>query len=146
MTVKKLIQENPFVDIKVRDISKGYAYIQDIESVAQMEVESCCTSEATNGMRPVLYVNVRGDNTEVKGDNAETSKTWNETYQKLIVDLKKDVKNLNDRIQQLVEFNAIKNISFNYALTLIQDLLSNSDEYARQRAMDFLKEVKGDNN
>ena len=61
MTVKKLIQENPFVDIKVRDISKGYAYVQDIESVAQMEVESCCTSEATNGMRPVLYVNVRGD-------------------------------------------------------------------------------------
>jgi tRNA uridine 5-carbamoylmethylation protein Kti12 len=76
----------------------------------------------------------------------ETSKTWNETYQKLIVDLKKDVKNLNDRIQQLVEFNAIKNISFNYALTIIQDLLSNSDEYARQRAVDFLKEVKGDNN
>ena len=76
----------------------------------------------------------------------ETAKTWNETYQKLIVDLKKDVKNLNDRIQQLVEFNAIKNISFNYALTLIQDLLSNSDEYARQRAMDFLKEVQIDNN
>lgn len=135
MTVKKLIQENPFVDIKVRDISKGYAYIQDIESVAQMEVESCCTSEATNGMSPVLYVNVRGDNTD-------TSKTWNETYQKLIVDLKKDVKNLNDRIQQLTEFDAIKNISFNYALTLIQDLLSNSDEYARQRAIDFLKGEK----
>lgn len=143
MTVKKLIQENPFVDIKVRDISKDYAYIQDIESVAQMEVESCCTSEATNGMRPVLYVNVKGDNIETK---TEVAKTWNETYQKLIVDLKKDVKNLNDRIQQLVEFNAIKNISFNYALTLIQDLLDNSDEYARQRAVDFLKEVKNDNN
>lgn len=27
-----------------------------------------------------------------------------------------------------------------YAKTIIQDLLSNSDEYARQRAMDFLKE------
>ena len=135
MTVKKLIQENPFVDIKVRDISKGYTYIQDIESVAQMEVESCCTSEATNGMSPVLYVNVRGDNTE-------TSKTWNETYQKMIVDLKKDVKNLNDRIQQLIEFDAIQNNSFNYALTLIQDLLSNSDEYARQRAIDFLKGEK----
>ena len=27
----------------------------------------------------------------------------------------------------------------NYAKTIIQDLLSNSDEYARQRAMDFLK-------
>lgn len=143
MTVKKLIQENPFVDIKVRDISKGYAYIQDIESVAQMEVESCCTSEATNGMRPVLYVNVRGDNTETK---TEVAKTWNETYQKLIVDLKKDVKNLNDRIQQLVEFDAIKNTTFNYALTLIQDLLSNSDEYARQRAINFLEEVQGDNN
>ena len=135
MTVKKLIQENPFVDIKVRDISKDYAYIQDIESVAQMEVESCYTSEATNGMISVLYVNVRGDNTE-------TSKTWNETYQKLIVDLKKDVKNLNDRIQQLVEFDAIKNTSFNYALTLIQDLLSNSDECARERAIDFLKGEK----
>ena len=139
MTVKKLIQENPFVDIKVRDISKGYTYIQDIESVAQMEVESCCTSEATNGMSPVLYVNVRGDNTE-------TAKTWNETYQKLIVDLKKDIKNLNDRIQQLTEFDAIKNNSFNYALTLIQGLLSNSDEYARERAIDFLKEVQIDNN
>lgn len=27
-----------------------------------------------------------------------------------------------------------------YAKTIIQDLLSNSDEYARQRAMDWLKE------
>jgi len=26
-----------------------------------------------------------------------------------------------------------------YAKTIIQDLLNNSDEYARQRAMDFLK-------
>lgn len=72
----------------------------------------------------------------------ETSKTWNETYQKLIVSLKKDVKNLNDRIQSLIEFDAIQNNSFNYALTLIQDLLSNSDEYARQRALDFLKGEK----
>lgn len=76
----------------------------------------------------------------------ETAKTWNETYQKLIVSLKKDVKNLNDRIQQLIEFDAIQNNSFNYALTLIQDLLSNSDEYARQRAINFLKEVQIDNN
>lgn len=28
-----------------------------------------------------------------------------------------------------------------YAKTIIQDLLDNSDEYARQRAMDFLKEI-----
>lgn len=76
----------------------------------------------------------------------EIAKAWNGTYQALIVSLKKDVKNLNDRIQQIVEFNAIKNISFNYALTIIQDLLDNSDEYARQRAVDFLKEVKNDNN
>lgn len=72
----------------------------------------------------------------------EIAKAWNETYQDLIVSLKKDVKNLNDRIQQIVEFNAIKNMSFNYALTIIQDLLNNSDEYARQRAVDFLKEVE----
>lgn len=29
-----------------------------------------------------------------------------------------------------------------YAETIIQDLLDNSDEYARQRAMDFLREAK----
>ena len=29
-----------------------------------------------------------------------------------------------------------------YAKTIIQDLLDNSDEYARQRAVDFLKEEK----
>ena len=29
-----------------------------------------------------------------------------------------------------------------YAKTIIQDLLDNSDEYARQRAVDFLKEDK----
>lgn len=71
-----------------------------------------------------------------------TAKTWNETYQKLIVSLKKDVKNLNDRIQQLTEFDAIKNNSFNYAITLIQDLLDNSDEYARERAINFLEGEK----
>lgn len=75
-----------------------------------------------------------------------SAKAWNETYQKLIVDLKKDVKNLNDRIQQLIEFDKIKNRSFDYALTVIQDLLNNSDEYARQRAIDFLKGVKNDDN
>ena len=31
-----------------------------------------------------------------------------------------------------------------YAKTIIQDLLSNSDEYARQRAMDFLKETQNE--
>ena len=29
-----------------------------------------------------------------------------------------------------------------YAKTIIQDLLDNSDEYARERAMDFLEEKK----
>lgn len=29
-----------------------------------------------------------------------------------------------------------------YAKTIIQDLLDNSDEYARQRAIDFLEEEK----
>ena len=31
-----------------------------------------------------------------------------------------------------------------YAKTIIQDLLDNSDEYARQRAMDFLEEVENE--
>ncbi len=33
-----------------------------------------------------------------------------------------------------------QNKKLDYAKTIIQDLLSNSDEYARQRAFDFLKE------
>ena len=39
-------------------------------------------------------------------------------------------------------FRRIENLEKNnaYAKTIIQDLLSNSDEYARQRAMDWLKE------
>ena len=38
-------------------------------------------------------------------------------------------------------FKRIENLEKNnaYAKAIIQDLLSNSDEYARQRAMDFLK-------
>lgn len=32
--------------------------------------------------------------------------------------------------------------TLNYAKAIIQDLLNNSDEYARQRALDFLKEEK----
>lgn len=89
----------------------------------------------------VITVHIAGESKMTDG----TAKTWNETYQKLIVSLKKEVKNLNNRIQALIEFDSIKTMSFNYALTIIQDLLDNSDEYARQRAMDFLKEVKGDN-
>lgn len=58
MKVKELIQRNPFIDVKVRDVSKDYAYIQDVESVAQMEVESFYTSEVSNGMRPTLIINV----------------------------------------------------------------------------------------
>ena len=38
-----------------------------------------------------------------------------------------------ERIEELEKENA-------YAKTIIQDLLSNSDEYTRQRAIDFLKE------
>jgi hypothetical protein len=34
--------------------------------------------------------------------------------------------------------------TLNYAKTIIKDLLDNSDEYARQRAIDFLKEGEND--
>lgn len=33
-------------------------------------------------------------------------------------------------------------LKINYAKTIIQDLLDNSDESARQRAIDFLKEIE----
>ena len=37
-------------------------------------------------------------------------------------------------------YNKAKKEKLEYAKTIIQDLLNNSDEYARQRAMDWLKE------
>ena len=37
-------------------------------------------------------------------------------------------------------YNKAKTEQLEYAKTIIQDLLDNSDEYARERAMDFLKE------
>ena len=57
---------------------------------------------------------------------------------KEIVDIQNEcVSKLQIEIKQLQEENArLKKESE----TIIQDLLSNSDEYARQRAMDFLKE------
>ena len=46
--------------------------------------------------------------------------------------------NLKDmRIKELEKANE-------YAKTIVQDLLDNSDEYARQRAMDFLEEVENE--
>ena len=56
---------------------------------------------------------------------------------KEIVDIQNEcVSKLQIEIKQLQEENArLKKESE----TIIQDLLSNSDEYARQRAMDFLK-------
>ena len=35
-------------------------------------------------------------------------------------------------------------LKINYAKTIIQDLLDNSDEYARQRAIDFLMEERNE--
>ena len=43
-----------------------------------------------------------------------------------------------DGFQKGAEFGYNK--ANEYAKTIIQDLLDNSDEYARQRAMDFLEE------
>ena len=44
---------------------------------------------------------------------------------------------ISDEIKEAVLYGYNK--AKDYAKTIIQDLLNNSDEYARQRAMDFLK-------
>ena len=50
-------------------------------------------------------------------------------YNKAFVEADKNLKAV------VADFNKAKE----YAKTIIQDLLNNSDEYARQRAMDFLR-------
>lgn len=45
-----------------------------------------------------------------------------------------------DEFEKLVIENKVLKRKLTYAKTIIQDLLDNTDEYARQRAEDFLKE------
>lgn len=47
-----------------------------------------------------------------------------------------------DEFEKLVIENKVLKRKLTYAKTIIQDLLDNTDEYARQRAEDFLKENK----
>lgn len=59
--------------------------------------------------------------------------------------LKKQVKGLTKENEQIKSSDTLckligeQKLKINYAKTIIQDLLDNSDEYARQRAIDFLK-------
>lgn len=55
--------------------------------------------------------------------------------QVVLNDFKSRVETVTDRFNR-------KSSQLTYAKTIIQDLLDNTDEYARQRAEDFLKENK----
>lgn len=66
---------------------------------------------------------------------------------KIIAELKEELKAkqvvLNDfksRVETVTDRFNRKSSQLTYAKTIIQDLLDNTDEYARQRAIDFLKE------
>lgn len=72
----------------------------------------------------------------------EEGENQNEKLQKENTMLKKESENNQDLATIAYMQGASKyKAKLDYAKTIIQDLLNNSDEYARQRAMDFLKEV-----
>ena len=48
---------------------------------------------------------------------------------------------VSDEEEKLLQRVYDKDEKLSYAKTIIKDLLDNSDEYARQRAIDFLEEV-----
>jgi hypothetical protein len=56
----------------------------------------------------------------------DSNRNWNELVTDWVKDLEREVTELKEKL--------------NYAKAIIKDLLDNSDEYARQRAMDFLQE------
>lgn len=67
-------------------------------------------------------------------ENAELKEEL-KAKQAVLNDFKSRVETVTDRFNR-------KSSQLTYAKTIIQDLLDNTDEYARQRAEDFLKENK----
>ena len=63
----------------------------------------------------------------------KTELDWVSACKKLEAELEAELENKNTQIAKLEKKNA-------YAKTIIQDLLNNSDEYAKQRAIEYLKE------
>ena len=74
-----------------------------------------------------------------KGETDEKFRTV-QVVSKHFVDLEKENTELKKRNGELAGQKASLQRWLGEAKIIIQDLLSNSDEYARQRAMDYLKE------
>lgn len=81
--------------------------------------------------------------------------TWNKSFENCIHGEEEEVKAPYPSYKHLfgesIEQTALRHsndlinslrVDIDYAKTIIQDMLNNSDEYTRQRAMDFLKEDK----
>ena len=82
---------------------------------------------------------------ELKEDVAAAFKSGAEFgYNKGYHDAEEHYMDVIDNQHKLVDESKKKQLE--YAKTIIQDLLDNSDEYARQRAMDFLEEENDTNN
>ena len=80
------------------------------------------------------YCNEKHKKEELEKENAELKEEMN-TKQVVLNDFKSRVETVTDRFNK-------KSSQLTYAKTIIQDLLDNTDEYARQRAEDFLKECE----
>jgi hypothetical protein len=85
----------------------------------------------------------------------DSNRNWNELVTDWVKDLEREVTELKeklagaertrDNLRQLgfPTFQSCKEYAdkMHYAKAIIKDLLDNSDEYAKQRAIDFLKEI-----
>ena len=65
----------------------------------------------------------------------KTCSAWNEQQKTQVLSWLECARDFGTNLDECSE-------KLDYAMTIIKDLLDNSDEYARQRAMDFLKEVE----
>lgn len=82
---------------------------------------------------------------ELKEHLNNVTEVLNEAKEEIIRLTKENVE-LNDKLDNLASVAAVRLANWQkyekenaYAKTIIQDLLNNSDEYARQRAIDYLK-------
>lgn len=87
---------------------------------------------------------------ELEKENAEL-KAYNEKLLNGDIEKHNKIVELTEKIENLQKYLDTQNSyrecaetwkKLTYAKTIIQDLLDNSDEYARQRAIDFLKECE----
>lgn len=123
-------QKFPMLDLKQSDMSKIHEYEAYIASAEPREKRIAELEKENAELKAKIY-----------GGGYEAVITKKDADIILLEHLLKEQKELHKSVcNQLTHTHKNLRNQLTYAKTSIQDLLDNTDEYARQRAEDFLKE------